>query len=209
MRIGRVAAVVLVIVAILAGEWLWLQAAREQPAADGGLVIMTPAAPGGAFSLIDHSGRPVTEQSFRGKHVVMVFGYTSCPDVCPATLTAVVGAMELLGAKAQAVQPLFVTVDPERDTPAVLAKYVAAFHPRLLGLTGSPEQIRQMAQDYRVYVAKGETSGGAYPVDHSAYVYVIGPEGRVLTYLKHETTPQAMATAIERLMSQRTSGGSL
>jgi protein SCO1/2 len=122
-------------------------------------------------------------------------------------LNTVAAAMALLGAKAEAVQPLFVTVDPDRDTPAVLAPFVAAFDSRLIGLTGSPAQIRQVTQDYRVYVAKGEGGGDTYTVDHSAYTYVIGPDGRVLTYLKHDTIPQAMAKALERLMTQQTSVG--
>ena len=206
MRYGRVAAVIVVIVAILVGEWLWLSAERDQPAGDGLPVVTTEAsAPGGPFSLVDHFGRPVTEQSYRGKYLVVVFGYTFCPDVCPTALSTVAAAMALLGAKAEAVQPLFITVDPDRDTPAVLAPYVAAFDSRLIGLTGSPAQIRQVTKDYRVYVAKGEGGGDAYTVDHSAFIYVIGPDGRLLTYLKHDATPEAMAKALEHLMTQQTS----
>lgn len=209
MRYGRVAAVIVVFVAILVGEWLWLRGEREQAAVDGLPVVTTDAAaPGGPFSLVNHFGEPVTDQSYRGKYLVMVFGYTFCPDVCPTTLNTVVAAMALLGTKADAVQPLFVTVDPDRDTPAVLAQYVASFDSRMIGLSGSPEQIRQVAQDYRVYVAKGDGGGDAYTVDHSAFVYLIGPDGRVLTYLKHDATPEAMAKALERLMTQQTSFGS-
>jgi protein SCO1/2 len=202
MRYGRVAGAVLVIAAILAGEWLWLNAGRNR---DLPAITAQAMAPGGPFSLVDHFARPVTDQSFRGKYVVMVFGYTSCPDVCPAILTSVAAAMDLLEAKAQAVQPVFVTVDPQRDTPAVLAKYVAAFHPRLLGLTGSPAQIRQITRDYRVYVSTGEGGHGGNPIDHSAYVYVLGPDGRMLTYLKPDATPQAMAEVLERVITQQSS----
>jgi len=210
MRLGRVAGVVLVISAVLVGEWLWLDAGRPGPAGgDMPRITAQAAAPGGAFSLVDHLSRPVTDRSFRGSYVVMVFGYTACPDVCPTTLNTVAAAMDFLGSKARAVQPVFVTVDPERDTPAVLAAYVSAFHPRLLGLTGSPAQIRQITRDYRVYVAKGDAGHGSDPIDHSAYVYVLGPDGRMLTYLKHDATPQAMAKAIGLLITQQTSGDGL
>lgn len=206
MRFRRATLAVLVSVAILSSGWLWLEAARDRLGSGGPSVVITQAAaPGGPFSLIDHFGQPVTDQSFRGKYLVMVFGYTFCPDVCPTTLNTVAAAVALLGSKAQAVQPLFVTIDPERDTAAVLAEYVAAFDPRLVGLTGSPAQIRQVTRDYRVYVSKVETGDDAYPIDHSAYVYVVGPSGRMLTYLKYDETPQAMATAIERSMMQQTS----
>lgn len=208
MRYGRIAAVFVVIVAILVGEWLWLKAERERSASESLSVVAAEAAvPGGPFSLIDQFGRPVTDESFRGKYVVMVFGYTACPDVCPTTLNSVVSALALLGDKGQAVQPLFVTVDPGRDTPAVLAAFVAAFDSRLIGLTGSADQIRQVTQDYRVYVSKPATSHTDDPVDHSAYVYVIGPDGRMLTYLKPDTAPEAMAKALERLMTRQTSVG--
>ncbi|MGH7187105.1 MAG: SCO family protein, partial [Pseudomonadota bacterium] len=167
MRYGRISAVVVAIVAILAGEWIWLKAERER-SADGGPSVTTTvaAAPGGPFSLIDHFGQPVTDMSYRGKYLVLVFGYTSCPDVCPTTLNTVAAAMAQLGDKAQSVQPLFVTVDPERDTPTVLARFVAAFHPRLVGLTGDPAQIRQVTRDYRVYVSKANTGNKDHPVDH-------------------------------------------
>ncbi len=202
MRYGRIGAVVAVIFAILAGEWLWLKSESNPPRGDGEPVITTrAAAPGGPFSLIDHAGLPVTERAYRGKYLLMVFGYTNCPDVCPTTLNSIAATMELLGPDAEAIQPLFVTVDPDRDTPEVLAEYVAAFHPRMIGLTGSAEQIRQVAQAYRVYYSKVETGDDTYPVDHSAYVYFAGPDGAVLTYLKHDAAPEAMAAAIEKAMA--------
>jgi len=201
MRYGRIASVVLVILAILAGEWLWLEARREASMQIAGPVITSHAAgPGGPFALIDHRGNPVTDRTYRGKYLTVVFGYTFCPDVCPTTLAAVAAAMDLLGSRADSVQPIFVTVDPERDTPAVLADYVAAFHPSMVGLTGSLERIREVAREYRVYFSKLETGDDTYPVDHSAYIYLVGPDGDVLTYWKHDVSPNAMAAAIERFL---------
>jgi len=201
MRYRRIALVVAAILVVLGVEWAWLKGSSDDPPP---VTIAPAAAPGGPFTLVDHRGREVTDVDFRGKYVIMVFGYTFCPDVCPTTLSKVAAAMDLLGPKAENVVPVFVTVDPERDTPEVLAAYVAAFHPRMVGLTGSPEQIRQIARNYRVYYAKPETGEADYLVDHSAYVYLIGPDGRVLSYLKHDATPAAMAAAITEVMARRT-----
>ncbi len=203
MRYGRISAAILIVAGVLIGEWFYLQAKSEPPAieAEPGLSVQA-AALGGPFSLTDHAGAQVSEQAFRGRYLVMVFGYTFCPDVCPTTLSAVAEAMDLLGPTAEKVQPLFVSVDPERDTPAVMADYVAAFHPRMIGLTGSPAQIKEIAQSYRVYYSKVETGDGFYPLDHSAYIYVLGPDGAILTYLKHDATPQLIATAIQSVMAR-------
>ena len=111
---------------------------------------------GGPFALIDHTGTPRTDADFRGKLMLIYFGFTFCSDICPTDLQAIAGALDQLGAAGEAVQPLFITVDPEKDTPAQLKGYVALFHPRLIGLTGSPKQIRKVANDYKVYYAKAE-----------------------------------------------------
>ncbi len=205
MRAKRISLVVLLIAAVLVGEWLWLTAGRDRGPGEGASVVPAQAAiPGGGFSLIDHEGEPSSEAAYPGKHLVLVFGYTFCPDVCPTTLASLAAAMDLLGEREAALQPIFVTIDPERDTPEVLADYVTAFHPRLVGLTGSPEQIRKVARDYRVYYAKVGTDQADYLVDHSAYIYVIGPDGRTLTYLKHDETPEALAAALGRFIGQGT-----
>lgn len=205
MRYRRIALVVAAILVILAIEWValsvWMDRSSDNPPP---VSITSTTAPGGPFTLVDHRGREVTDADFRGKYVIMVFGYTFCPDVCPTTLSKVAVAMDLLGPKAENVVPVFVTVDPERDTPEVLAAYVAAFHPRMVGLTGSPAQIRRIAYNYRVYYAKSETDEADYLVDHSAYVYLIGPDGQMLSYLKHDATPEAMAAAITEVMARRT-----
>ena len=142
----------------------------------------------------------MTEQSFRGRYVLVYFGYTSCEDVCPLTLGAVAQAMDVLGPKAMQVQPLFVTVDPQRDTPDVLGRYVAAFGPKLLGLTGTPDQLRQMQQVYRVTSVRHPGAAG-YTVDHSSVLYLLGPDGRYLAPIRADETGAEMAHDIARRLS--------
>lgn len=156
---------------------------------------------GGPFELVDQSGRTVTEKSWPGKYLLVYFGYTFCPDVCPTELQAMAAALDLLGDEAAAVQPLFITIDPVRDTVPVMADYVPSFYPRLEGLTGTDEQIRAAAKSYRVYYAKGADEGdGAYLMDHSSFVYLIGPDGKYLTHFSPNTAPEDIAKRIhERL----------
>jgi protein SCO1/2 len=131
------------------------------------------------FDLLDHTGKRVSSSSYEDRWLLIFFGYTFCPDVCPTTLGEVSLLMDALGEKADRIQPLFVTIDPERDTPEVLADYVAAFHPRIVGLTGSTEEIAAAASNYRVYYAKVSEEGApdSYLMDHSAYLYLIDPAG--------------------------------
>ena len=156
-----------------------------------------PRAPavGGPFALTADDGRTVTDQSFRGRYVLLYFGYTSCQDVCPVTLSAVAEALDVLGPAAARVQPLFVTVDPQRDTPDVIRRYVEAFTPRLVGLTGTPGQLRQMEQSYRV-TSTTHPGGAGYTIDHSSVLYLIGPDGRFLAPIRADETGQAMASDI-------------
>ena len=152
---------------------------------------------GGPFELTDQAGHRRTDADFRGKLVVLYFGYTSCPDVCPTELQSISLALDQLGAAAEAVQPLFITVDPERDTPARLAGFIAAFHPRLIGLTGSPAEIRKTAIAYRTFFAKNSTAAsGDYSVDHSGFIYLVGKDGRYLGFLPPGLPPDAIADAI-------------
>src|SRR5712691_7418659 len=139
---------------------------------------------GGAFALTDHAGKPRTDRDFLGKLLVVYFGFMSCPDICPTELLTIGQAVEKLGPAGEVVQPLFITLDPERDTAASLADYVAAFHPRLVGLTGSVDDIRKVAEAYRVYYAKiaiGKETD--YTVDHMGFVYVMDRDGRYLGFL--------------------------
>lgn len=150
----------------------------------------------GEFSLMDHEGRQRQLGDFKGKVVVVVFGYTHCPDVCPTMLLSMAGAMKLLGDKAQDVQVLFVTVDPGRDTQDVLAQYVPFFDSRFIGLYGTEKQVQQVAKNYRVAYKKQYVEGGGYTVDHSAGVYVLDREGHVRAYLRHDETPAQLAEDI-------------
>jgi protein SCO1/2 len=162
----------------------------------GGVQLPQGMALGGAFSLVDQAGRPVTEADFAGRWLLVYFGYTYCPDVCPTELGIVAAALDTMGPAGEAVTPVLVTIDPERDTPAQLADYVSRFHPRMIGLTGSPEQVAQAARAYRVYYAKTRPAGaGDYLMDHSGFVYLVGTDGRVRSLFRPETSPEAMAAA--------------
>ena len=154
---------------------------------------------GGPFTLTDGDGRTVTDQTYRGKWLLVYFGYTYCPDACPTGLNNIAGALKLLGGDADKIQPLFITVDPARDTAAAMKAYVAAFDPRIAGLTGTPEQIDAVARAYRAYYKRvGE--GDDYVMDHSVAIYVMDPEGKYSTALRHTATPQEIAASLEKLL---------
>ncbi|MBA2402352.1 MAG: SCO family protein [Bradyrhizobium sp.] len=154
---------------------------------------------GGPFALIDQMGTPRSEQDFKGKLLLVYFGFTYCPDICPTDLQAIGLAIDQLGAAGDKVQPLFITVDPERDTSAHLAGYVSLFHPRLIGLTGDAAAIRKAADAYKVYYAKVANEAGTdYTVDHSAFVYLMGADGQYLGFLPPGTTPERIAEAIRQ-----------
>jgi protein SCO1/2 len=160
--------------------------------------------PGGPFQLIDHTGRSVTAQDFRGQHMLVLFGYTSCPEVCPGTLSRISAAMGLLGEHVDRVQPLLISVDPSRDTPEVLAKYVKSFHPKLIGLTGTEDQVRAAADAYMVFYKKVGDRDGQHEgphahhesVSHGAFTYLMGPDGRYLSVFPYGATAEAMAKEI-------------
>jgi protein SCO1/2 len=152
---------------------------------------------GGPFELTDQTGHRRTDADFHGKLVVLYFGYTYCPDVCPTELQSISLALDKLGAAAEAVQPVFISVDPERDTPARLAEFVASFHPRLIGLTGSLADIKKTAIAYRTFFAKNDaTAPGEYSVDHTGFIYLVGQDGRYLGFLPPGLAPDAIADAI-------------
>ncbi len=155
---------------------------------------------GGPFTLVDQNGHTVTDADFRGKYMLIYFGYTFCPDVCPTSLSRNADALALLGDKAEKVVPIMISVDPDRDTPEVLKPYVAAFHPRMVGLTGSKDQVAAVTRAYRVYFAKQPADEGSktYLVDHSAFTYLIGPDGHFLRFFSHNQTPQDMAAELAK-----------
>ena len=151
---------------------------------------------GGPFTLAGSNGRTVTEKDFTGGPTLVFFGYTHCPDVCPATLFEMSEVLRALGPDKKAAA-LFVTVDPERDTPAHLADYVTSFHPRLVALTGASSAIRQVALAYKVYFARSSaTQGDDYTVDHTGFVYLVGKDGRYRRFLEPGTPPEKIAAAV-------------
>ena len=160
------------------GQSLWQgQVARE----------MGAAAIGGPFQLTDQNGKPRSDADFRGRYALVFFGYTNCPDVCPTTLQTLTDAMTALGPKADKVTPVFITVDPDRDTPAVMKAYAANFTPRLVALSGTPDAVGAAAKVYRIYYKKvGE--GADYSMDHTALVYLMGPDGNYLAHFSNEAT---------------------
>ncbi len=186
---------------LLAVGMLWLF--RPAPAPDGNL---SGSAIGGAFSLVDETGRRVTSDSFAGQWRLMYFGFTYCPDICPtdtAKLAAGLRAFEAAHPEAAAkVQPLFVTVDPERDTPAVLAEFTDSFHPRLLGLSGRPDEVAAALKSFRIYAAKAPgATAGSYSYDHLAIFYLMDPAGRPVEFIAGQAaTPETIAAMLERFV---------
>jgi protein SCO1/2 len=153
------------------------------------------------FKLTDHTGRPRTLADFRGKAVAMFFGFTHCPDMCPTAMAELAEVLKLLGDEAGRVQVLFVTVDPKRDTPALLSQYVPAFHPAFLGLYGNAEETERTAKEFKVYYhANVANERGAYSVDHSGQVLVFDPQGRLRLMVKQDLSPEAMAHDLRLLL---------
>ena len=162
---------------------------------------MAPLTFGGPFALVDHTGRAVTDVDFRGSYLLVFFGYTHCPDICPTGLSTMAVAMDLLGEAAERVQPIFISVDPERDTAEVLADYVSLFHPRLVGLTGTPKQVHDAAKAYHVIYTITEYKGEIL-VGHTADTYLVGPDGAYIENFAHETAPEDIAVGIRRAMDE-------
>ncbi len=181
-------------IAIVPGARDRLLAALSPPSIGKALV-------GGPFSLLDQDGRRVTDQDFRGRYMLVLFGFTYCPDVCPSGLQVISAALDKLGSKSSQIQPVFISIDPERDTPPQLKQYVASFHARLVGLTGSAADIEAVTKAYRVYVKKvaDAKSSVAYTIDHSALIYLMGPEGQYVTHFNHATGVDKMVERLQRL----------
>lgn len=177
---------------------------KERSAKDVAREVVT-----GEFTLVDHRGRTVTDVDYRGSWLLIFFGYTHCPDVCPTTLGVVALVMDELGADAAKVKPLFISVDPDRDTPESLADYVAAFHPSIDGLTGTPEQVKAAAHTHRAYYAKapaeegGQITAEDYAVDHSAYLYLMDPDGVYAHVFSPTDTAEEIAASIKNFIKQK------
>ena len=155
---------------------------------------------GGPFALVDGADHPVTDRDFRGKWMLIYFGYTHCPDVCPTTLGGIAeGIDKLPPAERPHVVPIFITVDPDRDTPAVVGSYAHAFGPAFIGLTGSPSAIADAEREFRVYAQKHQLKGGDYAMDHSSVIYVMAPDGSFAGVLDDTMAPAAIADHLLKL----------
>jgi cytochrome oxidase Cu insertion factor (SCO1/SenC/PrrC family) len=182
-------ATLVVIVAAVGLVWHW-DAGQVQTSAGEALI-------GGPFTLTDQHGERVTEQDFAGRFMLVYFGYTFCPDICPTSLTVMTAALDQLPEEQAAqVVPILITVDPARDTVEQLASYASLFHPRLVALTGSEEEVREAARAYRVYYHVPDAEGDDYTVDHSTFVYLMGPDGSYRTHFGIDASPEAMAEAM-------------
>jgi protein SCO1/2 len=163
----------------------------------GGVQLAQGVSLGGPFTLVDGTGKTVTERDFAGRPLLVYFGFTYCPDVCPTELGTIAAALDAMGPAGERVTPVFISIDPERDTPEAMADYVSRFHPRMVGLTGTAEQVAQAARAFRVYYAKVQPRDStAYLMDHSSFIYFVGPDGRVRSLFRPESTPEAIATAV-------------
>ena len=156
-----------------------------------------------AFTLTDSRGKRRSLAEFRGKWVLLYFGFTTCPDVCPTDLFEIGKAVRLLGADGEGVQPVFVTLDPERDRPAMIGEYVASFHPRFVALTGAPSEIATVAARYRVFYERVAIPGGlGYTIDHAAFTYVIRPDGNYHGILPPGTPADRMTLVLRDAMAE-------
>ena len=170
--------------------------------APAGHNIARTAQIGGPFHLVDDRGQAVTDRSFPGKYLIVYFGYTMCRDVCPATLSTLAAALDRLGQKSSRVQPLFITIDPLRDTAPVLHRYVAEFTPRLVGLRGTAAELSRVEDEYRVIRLQNDSSGPAgYSIDHSSVLYLMAPDGSFLAPIPADAQEMVIAHAISRYLS--------
>jgi protein SCO1/2 len=174
------------------------------PAGGQGAQVSSVGMPeiGGPFSLVNQDGKSVSQADFTGRYMLIYFGYTYCPDVCPTALSAMGNALDILGSKGDIITPVFITVDPERDDANALKMYVEHFHPRLVGLTGSPDQVKAAAKAYKAYFAKvGDGyNDGTYAMDHSSITYLMGPDGKFVTHFGHGVDGEQMARKIAEIL---------
>jgi cytochrome oxidase Cu insertion factor (SCO1/SenC/PrrC family) len=164
----------------------------------GGGTVIGQALVGGSFSLIDQNGRRVTDKDFLGRPMLVFFGFTFCPDICPSGLQVIAAALDQLGPKAERVVPVFITIDPSRDSPAQLKSYLASFHPRLVGLSGTEAEIADVAKKYRVYFkkVKDEKSSADYTMDHSTIIYLMDAKGQFVAHFSHATSADKLAEGL-------------
>ncbi len=184
---------VLAAAAAILAAFVAFPAVFERPRA----VVTGIADVGGPFTLTAHTGERVSDEAFRGQFMLVAFGFTHCPDVCPAELQVMTAALESMGAAAERVQPLFITIDPERDTVARLADYMAHFHSRLIGLTGSADDIANVADAYHVWYKKVQGDEPDYAMDHTSIMYLMGPDGEFVQHFSFGTSADTLAKALQ------------
>ena len=180
----------ILLVAALAGGLLWHEAGTLPGL--GRTITTGKIDVGGPFTLTDQDGKKRALSDFRGKYVLIYFGYSFCPDVCPTTLAVMAQTLDRLGPEARRIVPVFITIDPERDNPSVLKKYMEAFGPAFVGLTGSPAEIAAVEKEYRVYAKKSPIPGSGYGMDHSSVIYLMGPDGRLVSFYDELIPPQQL-----------------
>ena len=197
---GRSVRVLVVAAAFLAGLVLCFGVILIVSGRVSAPVAQQVAAIGGPFELVDQNGRTVTERDLKGRPFLVFFGFTRCPDICPTTLFEVSEIMRALGKDADRVGALFITVDPERDTPAALKDYLSSFDPHLAGLTGEPAAVAAVAKAYRVYFKKVPLDQGGYTMDHTAIVYLMDKDGRFVSPFNLKRTTEAAAADLRRYL---------
>lgn len=185
---------------------LWMRGAQSPQQAAAPVETSGKALIGGPFQLVDHEGRTVTDENFRGKLMLVFFGFTNCPDICPTELQTMTAALEKLGADAEKVVPILISVDPARDTPEKMAAFVKDFDPRIVGLTGTPEQVEKAAKAYRVFYRKAPQAEGANPddymMDHSAFTYLMDGNGEYVTHFSFGLSPEKIADTIRKKLDE-------
>ena len=193
----RILAALVLLIAAGLGGYAFMSRDTHRPMSSGVALV------GGPFSLVDQDGRRVTEKDFLGKYMLVFFGYTYCPDVCPTELQVMTAALDQLGPEADRIQPVLVSIDPARDTPQVLKAYVGNFGPRLTGLTGTPEEVAGIAKAYRVYYAKAGNSSSPtdYLMDHSSIIYLMGLDGAFVKHMPYTTDAAKLAAELKETLS--------
>jgi cytochrome oxidase Cu insertion factor (SCO1/SenC/PrrC family) len=192
IRPSMIFGIVVLLLAAALGGYALLQD-RVRPMGSGVALV------GGPFTMVNHKGEVVTEKSFLGKPMLLFFGFTFCPDICPTELQVMTAAIAELGDKGKDIQPILVSIDPARDTPDVLAAYVSNFGDNVMGLTGSEAQVAAMAGEYRVFYAKQENpkDPANYQMDHSSIIYLMGPDGQFLKHFSYTTDAKALAAGLK------------
>ncbi|WP_417513514.1 SCO family protein [Minwuia sp.] len=203
MKRSQIAGIIILVIAAVVGvSAILLNLARNEPQVAGGLGVSRAVPVGGPFTMTDHTGQRVTEKMMEGRYSLIYFGYTFCPDVCPTELQDMAVALDLAGEAGKKVTPVFVTVDPSRDGQEEIAAYVEAFHPRMIGLRGTEAETTEMASAYRVFYTPVEQTGQKddeyYLMDHSNFIYLMGPDGKNIAVFNGEVDPQLMAEGIRQ-----------